>query len=81
MHPNNSFDIQLTDKHLHVLSQFEVIQVSHNIPVYLFLLKMGEATVVVAKSSHSRASYLYWANGRGYEYLGIPEINQPSAKA
>jgi len=82
MHPNRRFDIYLTDSQLSILSAFDVSQIVNDGPVYLFLLKKGSASVVVAKSGNIAPRVgLHWANGEGYASLGIPESYLPPSKA
>ena len=82
MHPNRSFDIYLTDSQLSVLSGFEVSQIADTTQGYLVLLKLGSASVLVVKSGNlgSRIG-VRWANRQGYVMLGIPEQDEPPAKA
>jgi hypothetical protein len=81
MHPNRSSEIYLTDSQLSTLSAFEVSQIVSDGPVYLFLLQLGSASVVVVKSANlGNKVGLRWANGRGYEFLGIPQSDLPPSK-
>jgi len=80
MHPNRRFNLRLSDSQIAVLSNFEVVQIETEGPVYLYLLKKGSASVVVAKSRNVNDLILNWANKEGYALLGIPESDPPPPK-